>query len=88
MGAEVDTFDIFRKYIVGDITLLRHDKNTYTFDNFIPKIKDSVRRFNKFVVKLIRHFEILVGKHKETYQNYIISNRMVKNNLYRLYNVR
>ena len=61
-GGGAGTFDIFRKYIVGDITLLRHDKNAYTFDNFIPKAKESVRRFNN----VVKHpnFEIIVGKHR------------------------
>ncbi len=61
-GGGSGTFDIFRKYIVGDITLLRHDKNAYTFDNFIPKAKESVRRFNN----VVKHpnFEVVVGKHR------------------------
>ena len=61
-GGGIGTFDIFRKYIVGDITLLRHDKNGYTFDNFIPKVKESVLRFNNFVKR--SYFEVIVGKHR------------------------
>ena len=66
-GGGVDTFDIFRKYIVGDIWIWRDNKdNQYTFENFIEKIKDSVLRFNKFVCKTNGYFEILVGKHMGT----------------------
>ena len=62
-GGGFGTFDIFRKYIVGDITLLRDDKNNrYTFDNFIPKVNQSVHRFNNFVKH--SYFEIIVGKHR------------------------
>jgi len=61
-GGGIGTFDIFRKYIVGDITLLRHDKNGCTFDNFIPKVKESVSRFNNFVKH--SYFEVIVGKHR------------------------
>jgi 20S proteasome alpha/beta subunit len=51
-GGGEEEFDIFKKYIIGDITLLRHDENRYTFDNLIPNIKQSVVRFNKFVSEL------------------------------------
>lgn len=80
-GGGVDTFDIFRKYIVGDIWIWRDNKdNQYTFKNFIEKIKDSVLRFNKFVCKNNGYFEILVGKHGNT-QNFIILIKMVKHKI-------
>lgn len=63
-GGRVDNFDIFRKYIAEDIMLWRSNKTKqYTFENFIPKIKDSVIRFNKLASKINDYFEIIIAKH-------------------------
>ena len=63
-GGRVDYFDIFRKYIAGDIMIWRNNKTKqYTFENFIPKIKDSIIRFNKLASKDNDYFEIIIGKH-------------------------
>ncbi len=83
-GGGEEAFDIFRKYIVGEVTLLRSDENKYTFDNLIPNMKRYVLKFNKFVEKLNRHFEILVGLHRKELSDlyYIKKNGEIVNSDY------
>ncbi len=56
-------FDIFRKYIVGDV-VIRRSKDPYTPENFISESSQSVRRFNKLVCDQDSFFEVLVAKHQ------------------------
>jgi 20S proteasome alpha/beta subunit len=59
------TFDIFRKYIVGDLVINRDSKDRYTFSNYIPVASKSVKRFDKLVVDKCKHkFEVLIAKHQ------------------------
>ncbi|MGC1133026.1 MAG: hypothetical protein WA941_09395 [Nitrososphaeraceae archaeon] len=58
------TFDVFRKYIVGDLIINRDTPDFYTFNKYIPTASNSVKRFNKLVVDKIKHkFEVLIAKH-------------------------
>jgi 20S proteasome alpha/beta subunit len=59
------TFDIFRKYMVGDLVINRHDIDyLHTYDNYIPISSDSVRRFNSLVINDRRQlFKVLIAKH-------------------------
>lgn len=59
------TFDVFRKYIVGDLIINRDTEDFYTFNNYIPTASKSVKRFNKLVVDKLKHrFEVLIAKHQ------------------------
>lgn len=60
------TFDIFRKYIVGDLVINRDTKDFYTFNNYISTASKSIKRFNKLVVDKPKHrFEVLIAKHQQ-----------------------
>jgi hypothetical protein len=41
----VNMFDIFRKYVVGDV-VIRRSEDPYTYENFIDESAHSVKRFN------------------------------------------
>lgn len=58
------TFDLFRKYIVGENVLTRQSSDPYTFDNVIPKASSLVERFNLLVKKREYQIELLVAPHK------------------------
>lgn len=60
------TFDVFRKYIVGDLIINRDTEDFYNFNNYIPTASKSVKRFNKLVVDKRKHkFEVLITKHRK-----------------------
>jgi hypothetical protein len=47
-------FDIFRKYVVGDMMIDQNDKDItkhYTFNNIILKFADLVKKFNESIDK-------------------------------------
>jgi 20S proteasome alpha/beta subunit len=43
---DVDLFDIFRKYTVGDVVIERDTQRRYQLDNILSKISRSIKRFN------------------------------------------
>jgi 20S proteasome alpha/beta subunit len=59
------TFDIFRKYMVGDLVINRHNVDRHhTYDNYIQVSSGSVRRFNNLVINNRRQlFKVLIAKH-------------------------
>jgi len=67
-------FDAFRKYTLGDVFLRASPEDCYTFDNIIPRISQSIKRFNKLVCEPDFFFEILITVHRGTnLQFYYIS---------------
>ena len=62
-AGRVSMFDIFRKYVVGDV-LIRRSKDPYTPENFITESAHSVKRFNELVYNPDFFFEVLVAKHQ------------------------
>jgi 20S proteasome alpha/beta subunit len=58
------SFDIFRKYIVGDTVLSERGHDPYTFDNVISRSATLVGRFNEIVKSKEYFFEILVVLHQ------------------------
>jgi 20S proteasome alpha/beta subunit len=60
-------FDIFRKYVVGDMMINQNDNDIakhYTFNNIIPKFADLVKKFNESIDKLGPKFELLTALHQ------------------------
>jgi 20S proteasome alpha/beta subunit len=44
---DVEMFDIFRRYTVGDATIERDTQKHYTLENLLSKVSKSIKRFNK-----------------------------------------
>jgi len=57
-----DIFQIFRKYLVGDVMISRDAGDKYTDDNLIPKLSTLVKKFNDLECGANSHFEILVAR--------------------------
>ena len=60
-------FDIFRKYVVGDMMINQNDNDItkhYTFDNIILKFADLVKKFNESIDKPGPKFELLTALHQ------------------------
>jgi 20S proteasome alpha/beta subunit len=60
-------FDIFRKYVVGDMIISQNHKDItkhYTFNNVIPKSADLVKKFNESIANLGPKFELLTVLHQ------------------------
>jgi hypothetical protein len=60
-------FDIFRKYVVGDMIINQNDKDItkhYTFDNIILKFAGLVKKFNESIDKPGPEFELLTVLHQ------------------------
>lgn len=74
-GSE-EVFDIFRKYVVGDVVINRDTNNRYTPDNSIEKMALLVKKINLRMgnIRIGDDFEILVAQHrKENSKLYYIS---------------
>jgi hypothetical protein len=56
-------FDIFRKYIVGDV-VIRRSTDPYTSENFVDESARSVKRFNALLCEEDYLFEVLIAKHQ------------------------
>ena len=61
-AGRVSMFDIFRKYIVGDV-VIRRSEDPYTHENFIDESARSVKRFNALLCEEDYLFEVLIAKH-------------------------
>jgi 20S proteasome alpha/beta subunit len=61
-AGRVSMFDIFRKYIVGDV-VIRRSIEPYTPENFIEESSKSVKRFNDIIHEQDSLFEVLIVKH-------------------------
>ena len=59
----VSMFDVFRKYIVGDV-IIRRSENAYTSENIIVESANSVKRFNTLIPDEDSRFEVLMVKHQ------------------------
>jgi len=59
----VNMFDIFRKYVVGDVISTRVKLERYQYDNIISTSAELIRHFNKSIGKQNSTFEFLVVKH-------------------------
>jgi hypothetical protein len=62
-AGRVSMFDIFRKYIVGDV-VIRRSKDPYNSDNLIDEYAKSVKRFNDLIHEEDWMFEVLLVKHQ------------------------
>lgn len=60
-AGNVVTFDMFRKYMVGDVIISERMGDPYKFDDFIRKTSTAVERFNKVKGGL---FEVLIERHQ------------------------
>ena len=57
-------FDIFRKYIVGDVVINRNSVDySYTFTNLMPKMAQLVKDLNQNLYESHASFQLLVAKH-------------------------
>lgn len=56
-------FDIFRKYVVGDIIITRDDHERYRYDNIMHTSASLITYFNTSLGKQNSAFELLVVKH-------------------------
>jgi 20S proteasome alpha/beta subunit len=63
-GSE-EVFDIFRKYVVGDVIINRGTSNCYTPDNSIEKIATIVGKINRRIgnTRKSDDFELLIAQH-------------------------
>ena len=61
-AGDVNMFDIFRKYIVGDV-VIRRSGNAYTSENLVYETAQSVKRFNELICKNEPIFEVIMGIH-------------------------
>jgi len=59
----VNMFDIFRKYVVGDVIITRDNTKRYQYNDVITTSTELIRRFNTSMGKQISAFELLVVKH-------------------------
>jgi 20S proteasome alpha/beta subunit len=60
----VNMFDIFRKYVVGDVINTRDKHERYKYDNSIIRTSTALtRHFNTSIGKQNSAFELLVVKH-------------------------
>ena len=57
----VEMFDIFRRYTVGDIMIERDTTERYKLDNILSKVSKSIKRFNELKG---RPFKVLVANHR------------------------
>jgi 20S proteasome alpha/beta subunit len=55
---DVEMFDIFRRYTVGDVMILRDDMKRYTSDNLLSRVSNSIKQFNGLVG--CRPFKVLL----------------------------
>jgi 20S proteasome alpha/beta subunit len=58
---DADTFDIFRRYTVGDLVIERDTQNRYTLENLLLNLSKSIRRFNELGGS---PFKVLMCSHK------------------------
>ena len=73
-----DAFDIFRKYIVGDVIISQNDKDIsehYTFNNIISKSADLVKKFNESIGKPGPKFELLTAHQYKNSELYYINTK-------------
>ena len=56
-------FDIFRKYIVGDVITTRDSVERYKHDNVVQTMSTLLKEFNESIGRQHSTFEMLVGKH-------------------------
>lgn len=65
-GSE-EVFDIFRKYVVGDVIINRGTSNCYTPDNSIEKIAKIVGKINRRMSDIRKKddFELLIAQHRK-----------------------
>ena len=59
----VNMFDIFRKYVVGDVIITRDNTKRYQYNNIISTSSELIRHFNNSIGKQNSVFELLVAKH-------------------------
>lgn len=59
----VKMFDIFRKYVVGDVTITRDMVERYKYDNVVQTMSVLLKEFNESIGRQHSTFEMLVGKH-------------------------
>lgn len=59
----VNMFNVFRKYVVGDVIITRDKSERYQYDNIISTSNELIRRFNTSMGKQNSVFELLVVKH-------------------------
>jgi 20S proteasome alpha/beta subunit len=57
---KLNAFDVFRKYILGDIVI----KKDYTFSNVITRSCDLVKKFNESIDAPSPKFEVLTALHQ------------------------
>ena len=60
---DVQMFDIFRRYTVGDLMIERDAVKRYTLDNLLSKVSSSIKDFNRLVES--RPFKVLMVSHHE-----------------------
>lgn len=60
---DVQMFDIFRRYTVGDIMIERDTHKRYNLENLLSKISGSIKLFNGLVD--CRPFKVLMVSHQE-----------------------
>ncbi len=66
-AGQYKAFDIFRKYVVGDMIINQNDNDItkhYTFNNTILKFTDLVKKFNESIDKPGSKFELLTALHQ------------------------
>lgn len=60
---DVQMFDIFRRYTVGDVMIERDESRRYTLDNLLSRISGSIKLFNGLID--CRPFKALMVSHRE-----------------------
>jgi 20S proteasome alpha/beta subunit len=58
-------FDVFRRYVVGDVTILRDAGERYIFDDIIPRTSKLIAEFNQSLMDRIvdTRIQVLIGLH-------------------------
>jgi 20S proteasome alpha/beta subunit len=60
----VKMFDIFRKYVVGDVIITRADEERYKYDNVLDTMSTLLKEFNDSIGRQHSMFEMLVARHR------------------------